>query len=101
LQFEVADFKTAYNAFLGRSALTNFMVILHYAYLLLKMPGPHGFISIKGDAKCAYDCDRESCKMDERLTVSVELQELKKALAESPPPDPVMPRPRPQRCPYS
>jgi hypothetical protein len=35
IQFKVADFETAYNAFLGRSALTKFMAILHYAYLVL------------------------------------------------------------------
>jgi hypothetical protein len=42
----VADFEMAYNSFLGRSTLTKFMVILHYAYLVLKMTGPRGVISI-------------------------------------------------------
>jgi hypothetical protein len=84
LQFEVADFKTAYNAFLGRPTLTKFMAISHYAYLALKMLGLHGVISIKEDIKCAYDYDKESCEMVDRLTVSIELLELKKALAESP-----------------
>jgi hypothetical protein len=84
LQFEVANFETAYNAFLGRLTLTKFMAIPHYAYLVLKMPGPHGVISIRGHVKHAYDCNKESCEMDDRLTTSVELQELKKALAESP-----------------
>jgi hypothetical protein len=70
MQFEVADFETAYNALLGRPALTKFMVILHYAYLVLKMPGPNGVISIKGDVKRAYDCDRESCETVDRLLAS-------------------------------
>jgi hypothetical protein len=39
-----------------------------------------------GDIKCAYDCDKESYKMADRLMAFVELQELKKALAESPSP---------------
>jgi hypothetical protein len=47
MHFEVADFETAYNAFLGRPAITKFMVIPHYAYLVLKMSGPNGVISIK------------------------------------------------------
>jgi hypothetical protein len=47
----------AYNAFLERPALIKFMVIPHYAYLVLKMSGPNGVISIKGDVKRAYDCD--------------------------------------------
>jgi hypothetical protein len=85
LQFEVADFKTAYNAFLGRQALTKFMAIPHYAYLVLKMPGPHGIISIRGDVKHAFDYDKESCDTTDMLMASAELQELKKVLAESPP----------------
>jgi hypothetical protein len=84
LQFEVADFKTVYNSFLEWSALTKFMAIPHYAYLILKMPGRHGVIFIRGDIKRAYNFDKESCEMADRLTASVELQELKKALAESP-----------------
>jgi hypothetical protein len=60
LQFEVADFETAYNAFLGQLALSKFMVVPHYAYLVLKMPGPRGVISIRGDVKQAFDYDRES-----------------------------------------
>jgi hypothetical protein len=60
-----------------------FMAILHYTYLVLKMPGPRGAISIRGDVKRAFDCDRESCEMIDRLTTSVELQDLNQALAES------------------
>jgi hypothetical protein len=47
LQFEVADFETAHNAFLGWPTLSMFMVIPYYAYLVLKMPGPRGGISIR------------------------------------------------------
>jgi hypothetical protein len=47
LQFEVVDFETAYNAFLRRSALIKFMMIPHYAYLVLKMSGPHDVISVR------------------------------------------------------
>jgi hypothetical protein len=66
------------------------MVIPHYAYLVMKMPGPRGVFSIRGDVKRAFDCDRESCKTADGLMASAELQELKQALAESPPPYPVM-----------
>jgi hypothetical protein len=90
MQFEVVDFETTYNAFLGRPILTKFMVVPHYAYLVMKMPGPNGIISIRGDVKHAYDYDRESCEMADRLLASTELQELKMALAESHP-DPIMP----------
>jgi hypothetical protein len=90
MQFEVVDFETTYNAFLGRPILTKFMVVPHYAYMVMKMPGPNGIISIRGDVKHAYDYDRESCEMADRLLASTELQELKMALAESHP-DPIMP----------
>jgi hypothetical protein len=88
LQFEVADFETTYNAYLRWSTLTKFMAIPHDVYLVLKMARPHGVISIRGDVKRAYNYDMESCKTADRLTASAELQELKKALAESPP-DPI------------
>jgi hypothetical protein len=80
----------AYNAFLGRLALTKMMEIPYYAYLVLKMSGPNCIISVKGDVKHAYDCDRESCETADGLMASAELQELKKALAE-PHMDPFMP----------
>jgi hypothetical protein len=44
-----------------------------------------GAISIRGDVKGAYDCNKESCEMDDRLAASTDLQELKEALVESPP----------------
>jgi hypothetical protein len=62
------------------------MYILHYAYLVLKMPGPRGVISIRGDVKRAYDYDRQSCEMADRMTTSAELKKLKGSLAEYPPP---------------
>jgi hypothetical protein len=54
------------------------------------MSGPRGVISIRGDVKRAYDCDKESCEMDDRLIASTKLWELKVSLAESHP-DSVMP----------
>jgi hypothetical protein len=82
--FEVTDFETVYNDFLEWPALSKFMVIPHYVYLVLKMPGPCGVISIRGDIKWVFYYDRESCKIADRLTTSVELLLLKKALAKSP-----------------
>jgi hypothetical protein len=75
-----------YNAFLGWPALSKFLVLPHYAYLVLKMPGPHGVISNRGDVKRAFDYDRESSETTDRLMASAELQELKHAFVESPRP---------------
>jgi hypothetical protein len=90
IQFEVIDFETAYNSFLGRSAHSKFMAIPHYAYLVLKMTGPRGISSIKGDVKRAFDYDRGSCETANRLLASAELQDLKQVLSKSSP-DSVMP----------
>jgi hypothetical protein len=79
-----------YTAFLGRLMLSKFMAIPHYAYLVLKMLWLRGIISIRGDIKWAFNCDRESYETAYRLLVSAKLKELKEALAKSPP-DPVMP----------
>jgi hypothetical protein len=57
IQFEVANFETSYHAILGRRTLAKFMTIPHYPYLLLKMPGPHGILSLRGNLKHAFDCD--------------------------------------------
>jgi hypothetical protein len=59
---------------------------------VLKMLGPREVISIRGDVKRAYDSVKESCEMADRLAASVELQELKEALAECPPPLPTQNR---------
>jgi hypothetical protein len=63
IQFEVADFETSYHAILGRPALAKFMAIPHYPYLLLKMPGPHGILSLRGDLKRAFDCDIQAIQI--------------------------------------
>jgi hypothetical protein len=84
IPFEVNYFETTYNTFLGQSTLSKFMAIPHYAYLVMMMPGPRGVISIRGDIKQAFDCDRESCEIADRLLASEEIQELKQALAEPP-----------------
>jgi hypothetical protein len=102
LHFDVADFEMAYIAFLKWLALTKFMAIPQYAYLVLTMPRPHGLISIMGDVKRAYDCDMKSYEIADRLTTSIQPKELKKALAEPPPPSTrSFLRPINQRCPSS
>jgi hypothetical protein len=60
VKFEVADFETSYHAILGRPAIAKFMAVPHYTYLVLKMPSPAGVLSLQGDLKISFDCDR-SC----------------------------------------
>jgi hypothetical protein len=39
------------------------MAIPHYTYLVLKMPGPRGIITVKGSFEVSDLCDREFHKM--------------------------------------
>jgi hypothetical protein len=59
IKFEVANFKSSYQAILGRPALAKFMVVPHYVYLLLKMPGQSGVLTLRGDLKKLYVCNQE------------------------------------------
>ncbi|XP_062195282.1 uncharacterized protein LOC133898600 [Phragmites australis] len=63
--FDVADFETTYNAVLGRSTMTQFMVIAYYAYQAIKIPGPKGAITILGNPKMALHCNKRSLGMVE------------------------------------
>ena len=55
----MADFDSSYHAILGRPTLAKFMAVPHYVYLLLKMPGKTGVLTLHGDLKKSYDCDQE------------------------------------------
>ena len=60
IKFEVADFESSYHAILGRPALAKFMAIPNYVYLLLKMPGNSGVLSLCGDLLKSFECDKEA-----------------------------------------
>nr|CAE76039.1 B1292H11.25 [Oryza sativa Japonica Group] len=66
ITFDVAEFDTAYNAIIGRTALAKFMAASHYVYQVLKMPGPKETITIQGNAKLAVQCDKRSLNMVEQ-----------------------------------
>ena len=60
LIFHIAPFKSSHQALLGREAFARFNAIPHYASLTLKMPGPRGIISLKGNFECsstAEECE--------------------------------------------
>ena len=54
---------------MGRSALAKFMVVPHYVYLLLKMPGNTGVLSLRGDLIKSFECDKEA--IDHAATIRV------------------------------
>ena len=58
LRFEVACFDCEYNAIIGRPGLAKFMAIPHYSYMILKMSGPQGIITVHADFQGAVECFR-------------------------------------------
>src|SRR5438128_3504606 len=81
ITFEVADFEAAYHAILGRPALAKFMVVPHYTYMLMKLPGPNGVISLQGDVHRSYDCDQESCTLAENIRAKADRDSIRLAAA--------------------
>jgi hypothetical protein len=59
LDFEVMDWPSQYHAILGRPAFSRFMAVPYYTYLVLKMPGPKGIITVKGSFEVSDLCDKE------------------------------------------
>ena len=48
LIFDIVPFRSGYHALLGRTTFAKFNAVPHYAYLKLKMLGPHGVIIVNG-----------------------------------------------------
>ena len=75
INFEVVDWPSQYHAILGRSTFARFMAVPHYAYLMLKMPGPMGVITVKSDFDRSDICDRQFSKISESFGMQKQLQE--------------------------
>jgi hypothetical protein len=82
IKFEVADFESSNHAILGRPALAKLMVIPHYPYLLLKMPGPNGVLSFRGDLKCAFNCDVQAVQIVAKAQAASRREEIATIAAE-------------------
>ncbi|XP_066314701.1 uncharacterized protein [Miscanthus floridulus] len=62
-----------------------FMAIPNYTYLKLKMPGPHGNITVGTSFRCAYECEVECCGHTTAVIASEELAALKEEVVEEAP----------------
>src|SRR3954466_2876956 len=80
ITFEVVDFPSAYHALLGRPAYAKFMAIPCYVYLKLKMPGPHGVITVSGNYKQAEELLQKGSLIADHQMAAVELAQYKKTL---------------------
>jgi hypothetical protein len=74
--FEVVDISSPYHELLGRPALAKFMVVLHYAYLKMKLPGPRGVITVSGCFNKSLACSRASSQLAEALVIAEEKRQL-------------------------
>src|SRR5438105_4848218 len=81
ISFDVADFEAAYNAILGRPALAKFMVVPHCIYMMMKLPGPNGIISLQRDIRRSYNCDQESCTLAENIQAKADRGSIRLAAA--------------------
>jgi hypothetical protein len=75
VNFMVADFEGTYHAILGRPALTKFMAVPHYSYLVPKMPTEHGVLTLIGNVYTAYTCEEESLKVTEATDLSIHMEQ--------------------------
>jgi hypothetical protein len=72
LDFEIMDWPSQYHAILGRPVFLRFMAVPHYTYLVLKMPGPRGIITVKGSFKLLDLYDKEFHKMAQTFGMTAE-----------------------------
>ena len=63
ITFEVVNFRSPYHCVLGRQAFARFMAVPHYAYNMMKMPGPRGVITVHGDPEMVLECEHSSAKL--------------------------------------
>jgi hypothetical protein len=75
VNFVVADFEGTYHAILGRPALTKFIVVPHYSYLVLKMHTEQGVLTLRGNVYTAYTCKEESFKVVEATDLSIRMEQ--------------------------
>jgi hypothetical protein len=77
LEFGVMDWPSQYHAILGRPTFAKFMAVPHYAYLMLKIPGPKGTITVQGSFKVSNTCDNEFNRLAQTFGMAAEYARLK------------------------
>jgi hypothetical protein len=63
------------------------MAVPHYAYLVLKIPGPNRVITVKGNFEVLDTCDREFNKVAQTFGMTTEYARLKGKTDHNTPPD--------------
>ena len=73
VNFLVADFNTAYHAILGRPALTKFMAVPHYTYLVLKMLMEQGVLCLRANHDFAFFGEKKSFTLTKATDISIRM----------------------------
>jgi hypothetical protein len=71
------DWPSQYHAILGCPAFAKFMAVPHYAYLMLKIPGPKGTIMVQGSFEVSNTCDKEFNRLMQTFSMTAEYARLK------------------------
>ena len=74
LIFDIVPFRSGYHALLGRTAFAKFNVVPHYAYLKLKMPGPHGVITVNGNIERSLRTEEHTAALATEVQSSLSRQ---------------------------
>lgn len=87
LEFEVVDWESQYHAILGRPAYAKFMIVPHYPYLMMKMPGNAGTpLTVHGSFTRSDNCDREFNRIAAKFGVKQEFAAIAETVDHSQPP---------------
>ena len=74
VNFFVADLDTTYHAILGRPALSKFMVVPHYVYMVLKILMEQGVLTLLANVSTVYDCERKGIAIAEAMDLSARME---------------------------
>jgi hypothetical protein len=70
ISFEVVNFRIPYHCVLDCQAFAKFMATPHYAYNVMKMSGPRGIITVRGDPEMALECEDSGAKLVDAVIAS-------------------------------
>jgi hypothetical protein len=76
VNFVVTDFEGTYHAILSHPAITKFMVVPNYRYLVLKMPMEKGVLTLRGNVFVAYTCEEDNFHVAEAHDLSLRMVEM-------------------------
>ncbi|XP_066347530.1 uncharacterized protein [Miscanthus floridulus] len=81
----MVGFPRTFHAILGHPCYAKFIAVPNYTYLKLKMPGPHGVVTVSTSFCRAYECEVKCCRHAIVVIASKELATLREEVIEEVP----------------